>query len=122
MSPESRNLPEQEFSIKARAHEVFVEQPLTEVRKPVRPFPVILRETPAEPLSALAKALLLIAGVIVAVLFVAALWRIVNRHGPKRREQPAPHSEKSAMHPFRPAAKLVRHSPDAPPALLAAIR
>jgi hypothetical protein len=122
MSPESRNLPEQEFSIKARAHEVFSEEPRTEVRKPVRPFPVILRETPAEPFSALTKAVLVIAGVIVAVLFVAALWRIVIRHGPKRREQTAPHAVKSAMHSNRLAPELVRHSPDEPAVSLAAIR
>jgi hypothetical protein len=92
MSPESRNLPEQEFSIKARAHEVYAEQPRTEVRKPVRPFPVVLRETPAEPLSATTKAVLWIAGVIVAVLFLAALWRVVTRHGLKRQDQPTPHA------------------------------
>jgi hypothetical protein len=97
MSPESRNAPEQEISIKARAHEVFAEKPRPESRKSSRPFPVILRETPAEPLSALTKAMLWIAGVIVAVLFLAAIWRVTTRHGPKRQIEAVPVAEKSAM-------------------------
>jgi hypothetical protein len=122
MSPESRNAPEQEISIKARAHEVFAEQPRPETRKSSRPFPVILRETPAEPLSALTKAVLWIVGVIVAVLFLAAIWRVTTRHGPKRQIEAAAPVEKSAMSAIPPMAEPVRHRPDEPGVLIASIR
>ena len=51
MPSDSRNLPEQERSIKARSHELFVEPERTGTGKPVKPFPVYLRETPADPMS-----------------------------------------------------------------------
>jgi len=89
MPSESRNLPEQEQSIKARAGELYVEPPRPESSKPVKPFPVYLRETPAVPLSASTQVVLWIVGIIVALLFLAALWRVSHRHGP-RPPTPAP--------------------------------
>jgi len=81
---ESRNLPEQEQSIKARAHELYVEPERPASVKPVKPFPVYLRETPAVPLSTSTKVVLWIVAMIVALLFLAALWRVSIRHGPRR--------------------------------------
>ena len=106
MPPESRNLPEQEQSIKARAHELYVEPERPASGKPVKEFPAYLRETPAVPLSTSTKVVLWIVGIIVALLFVAALWRVSLRHGP-RRQTPVP----------RPAAgTAMRHPPADSPA------
>ncbi len=87
MPSEPRNMPEQERSIKARAHELFVEPPQTGGQ--VKPFPVYLRETPAVPMSATIKALLWMVGIIVALLFIGAVWRLMVRHGPRRPGGPA---------------------------------
>jgi hypothetical protein len=62
----------QEQSIKARKNELFEEEAPVFLNSS-RPFRDFLRETPAEPLSGAAKAMLWVAGVIVAVLLVAAL-------------------------------------------------
>jgi len=82
---ESRNLPEQEQSIKARARELYVEQERPAPGKPVKSFPAYLRETPAVPLSTSTKVVLWIVAIIVALLFLAALWRVSLRHGPRRQ-------------------------------------
>jgi hypothetical protein len=75
-------MPEQEHSIKARERELFVEPARPVVRpKPTKPFPVYLRETPAQPLSTGTRTMFWIAGIVVAVLFLAALWRITHRRG-----------------------------------------
>ncbi len=56
MASERQNMSEQEISIKAREHELYV-KPLSQTgAKPVKPFEVYLRETPAEPLSTATKA------------------------------------------------------------------
>ncbi len=89
MPSESRNLPEQERSIKARSHELFVDQSPSVSGRPVKPFPEYLRETPAEPMSAAAKALLLFAALVVGALFLAAIWRVTKRHGPTQQPRPA---------------------------------
>ena len=47
MASERQNMSEQEISIKAREHELYVERLPTQNSKPVKPFPVYLRETPA---------------------------------------------------------------------------
>jgi hypothetical protein len=71
---------EQDLSIKAREHELYL-KPLPEVAaRPVKPFPVYLRETPAEPLSPATKAILWTVGIVVALLFLAALWRVSHGH------------------------------------------
>jgi hypothetical protein len=83
MPSESRNLHEQEISIKSRAHEVFAkEKPDTRVRV-TKPFPVYLRETPASPMSSVVRAMLWTAAIIVGMLFLAAVWKLAVRHGPK---------------------------------------
>ena len=103
MPSESRNQPEQELSIKARSHELYFQPQQHEATKP---FPVYLRETPAVPLSTFTKVVLWIVGIIVALLFAAALWRAAFGHGPRRQTR-AP----------RPAARSVMlHTPADPPA------
>ncbi len=96
MPSQPRNMPEQEHSIKARSHELFVEpaQP-AEGTKSTKPFPVYLRETPAQPFSPLIKAIFWVLGIIVAVLFLAAVWRMSHRHG--RSARPASLRVKAAM-------------------------
>ena len=84
MPSESHDLPEQEISIKARSHALFVDPQPPDVGPPVKPFPVYLRETPAVPVSATIKAVLWIVGIIVVLFFVAAVWRLMIRHGPQR--------------------------------------
>jgi hypothetical protein len=83
MPSESVNLPEQEQSIKARAGELYVEPQRPTVNKPAKPFLVYLRETPAVPFSAPTKVTLWVVGGIVALLFLAALWRVSLRRGLK---------------------------------------
>ena len=83
-----RNMPEQEHSIKARSHELFVEQDPAGMRTKTKPFPVYLRETPARPMSAFTKVLFWFLGIIVGLLFLAAVWRIGHHQrprGPNRR-------------------------------------
>ncbi len=79
MASERQNMSDQEISIKAREHELYVKAVPKKIPKPVKPFPVYLRETPAEPFSPTTKAILWTVGVIVAVLFMAALWRVSHR-------------------------------------------
>jgi hypothetical protein len=45
-----------------------------------KPFQVYLRGTPAHPLSPGIKAIFWVLGLIVAVLFLLALWRVWQRH------------------------------------------
>jgi hypothetical protein len=92
MPSESGNLPEQEISIKARAHELFVGSEPAGVAPPVKPFPVYLRETPAVPISGTIKAVLWMVGIIVALLFIAAVWRLMVRQGGRQRPPAAARS------------------------------
>ena len=96
MPSQPRNISEQEHSIKQRSHALFVE-PLepAEGTKPTKPFPVYLRETPAQPFSLLTKAIFWLLGIVVAVLFLAALWRMSHRTRPKVRTSKPP--EETAM-------------------------
>jgi hypothetical protein len=80
MASERQNMSDQEISMKAREHELYVKSPADENFKPVKPFPVYLRETPAEPLSRATKAILWLVGVVVALLFLAAVWRVSRGH------------------------------------------
>ena len=89
MPAESHNLPEQEISIKARSHELFVKSGPDLDTRSVKPFPVYLRETPAIPISGAVKALLWIVAIVVALLFIAAVWRLIVRHGTQRQRAPA---------------------------------
>ena len=76
MGSERRNMPEQERSIKDREEELFFEpHDSASARTPLKPFPVYLRETPSVPVATGIKAIIWIVGILVALLFLAALWR-----------------------------------------------
>jgi hypothetical protein len=99
MPAESRNLHEQERSIKAREHELYVKP--TDDGQVRKPFLDYLRETPAEPLSTTTKTILWIVAVLVVVVFLAALWRVNARRilRPRnRRATPAAHAVALADH------------------------
>ncbi len=83
MPSESRNLHEQEISIKSRAHEVFAKAEPDPRGRLTKPFPVYLRETPASPMSGVVRAILVFAAIIVGMLFLASVWKLTIRHGPK---------------------------------------
>ena len=88
---EPRNMPEQEHSIKSRAHEVFAKETPDTANRATKPFPVYLRETPAFPMSPTVKAMLWFVGIIVGLLFLAAVLKLSIRYGPKRQDKiPAP--------------------------------
>jgi hypothetical protein len=97
MPSESRNVPEQELSIKARAYELYLKPSNPTSTKLVKPFPVYLRETPAVPFSTLTKVALWIVGIIVALLFLAALWRVLLGHGPRRQTRASRPTVRSAI-------------------------
>ena len=84
MPSEPHGLPEQEISIKSRAHELYVKPNVGPAPRPTKPFGVYLRETPAYPISSTVKAMLWFAGIIVGLLFLAAVWKLTIRYGPKR--------------------------------------
>ncbi|MFO0889435.1 MAG: class I SAM-dependent methyltransferase [Isosphaeraceae bacterium] len=110
MTSERRSTPEQERSIKERERELFVApEEKSAAKTPVKPFAVYLRETPAEPLSTAVKVILWAVGIVVVLLFVAAIWR--SRRTP-RRPKLAP-AEPSCRH--RPRGRRARHSPPVPP-------
>jgi hypothetical protein len=90
---ERQNMSDQEISIKEREHELFVKPASATASRPVKPFPVYLRETPAEPLSPTTKAILWIVAIIVAMLFLAALWKITH---PRRTKPPTKNREPNA--------------------------
>ena len=84
MPAQPRNMPEQEHSIKVRSNELYVEDAPAVPDRATKPFPVYLRETPARPISMGLKAIFWMIGAIVAVLFLAALWRVAHHQAPKR--------------------------------------
>jgi hypothetical protein len=90
MPAESRNLPEQERSIKAREHELYVKPLPRNGGQLQKPFPAYLRETPAEPLSATTKTILGIVALLVVFVFLAAIWRVSRRHSARSRSKAAP--------------------------------
>jgi hypothetical protein len=102
MPSESRNMPEQEHSIKSRAHEVFAKQEPETVNHPTRSFPEYLRETPAFPMSSTVKAMLWFAGIIVGILFLAAILKLSIRYGPKRQDNAPPPATKTEGVSLRP--------------------
>ena len=73
MASERQNMSEQEISIKAREHELYV-QPNSEYQagQTVRGLPA--RDTRRTP-SPMTKAILWMVGTVVALLFLAACWR-----------------------------------------------
>jgi hypothetical protein len=100
MPSDSRNLPEQEISIKSRAHEVFSKARPEDGRPPTKPFPFYLRETPASPMSSPVKATLCFAAIIVGLLFLAAVWKFTVRYGPKRVAPARPARVNQAVFPL----------------------
>jgi hypothetical protein len=95
MPSERQNMSDQDISIKAREHELYV--PVLPDAPPVKPFPVYLAETPGEPLSPGTKFVLAIAGIIVALLFVAALWRVTHPRATKPKAGAARAAAKTAV-------------------------
>jgi hypothetical protein len=97
VASERQNMSEQEISIKAREHELYVQPGSEADEKLVKPFEVYLRETPAEPLSAITKAILAIVSIIVGLLFLGALWRATTHHPPAVRPKTARPAVKTAL-------------------------
>jgi hypothetical protein len=85
MAAEHRHLPEQEQSIKARERELYVKPLETAASKPTKPFADYLRETRAEPFSPTTKVVLWMVAIVVAMLFMAAVARVMLRHGGRPR-------------------------------------
>jgi hypothetical protein len=104
MRSDRRNMPEQELSIKEREKELFVEPQEPPPPKPqVKPFAVYLQETPADPLSSPAKAILWTIGVIVLLLLALAIWRSQRPSRPRPKPRAA-----------EPAATALADPPHAP--------
>jgi hypothetical protein len=86
MGSERRSMPEQELSIREREQELFADpQETPTAEPPVKPFPIYLRETPANPMSSEVKVILWIVGIAVLLLFCVALWRTTQRPSRLRR-------------------------------------
>jgi hypothetical protein len=79
MAPDPPNQRTQEQSIKARKHQLFEADEPLESTGPRRSFQDCLRQTPADPLSPLLKALLWTLGTIVILLLLAALVTSGNK-------------------------------------------
>jgi hypothetical protein len=94
MPTDRRNMPEQELSIKEREQQLFLES--SEDQGPVRPFAEYLRETPAAPIPVEVKMLLWIAGVVVAILFAAAIWKASRSSTAHPKPRPAPPAAEDA--------------------------
>ncbi len=102
MGSERRSMPEQELSIREREQELFVEpQETPAAEPPVKPFPVYLRETPADPMSTGVKVILWIVGIAVLLLFGVALWR-TQRPSRLRRTSSATKAAVLDAAPLRP--------------------
>jgi hypothetical protein len=106
VASERQNMSEQEISIKAREHELYVKPDSEADEKSVKPFEVYLRETPAEPLSSITKAILAIVSIIVGLLFLGALWRATTHHPPAVRPKTARPAVKAAWQLFQFASPV----------------
>ena len=113
MSGERRDQPEQEISIRRRGHELFVEEP-TGPAGPAKPFSEYLRETPATPLSGGVKAGLWAVALVAALLFAAAVWRLINPPRPAPRRPRAGSASRRADETPR-ATPTVAARPTTPP-------
>ncbi len=83
MAPETSSQREsEEHSIKARKHEMFEEEAPAAPTEPKKPLKVYLRDTPATPLTSFSKVALWVVGLLVVLLFAAAL---LTRGSPPRR-------------------------------------
>ena len=83
------------YRSRPREHELYVPDSDPNA-KPVKPFAVYLRETPAEPFSPTTKAILWVVGTVVGLLFLAACWRVTMRHVPTSRTGKDRAAEKTA--------------------------
>jgi len=102
MGSERRSMPEQELSIREREQELFAEpQETPTAEPPVKPFPIYLRETPANPMSSEVKVILWIVGIAVVLLFCVALWR-TQRPSLLRRTSAAPKAAVLNVAPLLP--------------------
>jgi hypothetical protein len=99
MRAERRHLSEQEHSIKEREHELFIRpvSPELEALGPAKPFSAYMRETPASPLSPLAKTTLWLLGIVVATLFFLSVWRVAHPHRARAQTPTAPAPAKAVM-------------------------
>lgn len=115
MSGERRDQPEQEISIRRRGHELFVDDAVAPTGSG-RPFSEFLRETPAAPLSAWVKAALWAVAIVAALLFAAALWRLINRPTPAapRRARPRASSKAPKSVALIPAPIVADRTPTPP--------
>jgi hypothetical protein len=108
MTAQRRNISEEEHSIRERSNELYVDATADGPARSTKPFPVYLRETPAQPLSAGIKAMFWAIGLIVVLLFLAALWRVSHRHVPRARTRQNP--PRTAVHSdadlFRAAGRI----------------
>lgn len=84
MSVPRRDQREQEVSIRQREGELFHDE-VEVASTTAKPFAEYLRETPAAPLTTWVKAVLWATGVVVALLLVAALWRLQSKSAPQAR-------------------------------------
>jgi hypothetical protein len=78
---------QQDQSIKARKHELFEEPQTADGAGALKPFSVYVRETPPAPMSKGMKATLWAIGVLVVLLFLAALFFGGRRPRPHRAER-----------------------------------
>jgi hypothetical protein len=100
MASERQNMSDQEISIKEREHELYDPHLSDEAPRPVKAFTAYLRETPAQPISPVAQAILWMTGIVVAMLFLAALWKVSRPRAAKPpHEEPALPVAKTAMIP-----------------------
>jgi hypothetical protein len=118
MPSQPRNMPEQEHSIKVRSNELYVDDTPVAPAQVTKPFPVYLRETPARPLSGGIKAIFWTLGIIVALLFVAAIWRVVHRQVPKRPTGKTGVKAVAMPDPGRGRGELAYLSPEGSSALI----
>jgi hypothetical protein len=103
MGSERRSMPEQELSIREREQALFVDpQETGAAEPPVKPFPIYLRETPANPMSTGVKVILWIVGIAVLLLLGAALWR-TQRPSRLRRTSGATKAAVMDVAPLLPA-------------------
>jgi len=103
MSEPRRDEREQDISIRQREGELFRREDAT---SSARPFAEYLRETPAHPLPSWVKAALWAVGVVVALLFAAALWRLQSRPAPKALRKGRPRASLNIQQPRSPLPSL----------------
>lgn len=104
MSVPRRDQREQEVSIRQREGELFRRE--DEVASTAKPFAEYLRETPAAPLPAWVKAALWATGVVVALLLVAALWRLQSKPAPQALRKGRPRHSLNFEPPRSPSFSL----------------